>query len=283
MEARAQRKTVMATPKQLLDEGKLQAAIEALTGEVKANPTDIQRRTFLFELLCFAGDYDRAERQLDVVGHQSASAEIGVQVYRDNLKAERARARLLSDGLQPHFLTEPPAYVDLLLEGINRLREQHVSEARAALDRAEEERPALTGRLNGRPFFDFRDYNDILGAVVELFIKDHYTWLPLEQVRRIEINAPRQLRDLLWASARVETADGIIGEVFLPTIYPGSSDHPNDQVKLGRMTDWTALSEELCLGSGLRLYLMGEEEKAILEVRAIEFDGPPREAGQLSS
>ena len=94
----------MATAKELLDAGELSAAIEELTIEVKANPTDIWRRTFLFELLCFAGELDRAERQIDVVGVQSAQAEVGVQVYRNLLKAERARSRLLSDGLQPHFI-----------------------------------------------------------------------------------------------------------------------------------------------------------------------------------
>src|ERR671917_695311 len=103
--------------------GKLDEAIQALGTSLRDNPTDMQKRTFLFELLCFAGEYDRAERQLDVVGHQSAKSEIGVLVYRNNLKAERDRRRLFSDGLQPHFLIEPPSYVDLHLSAINRLRE----------------------------------------------------------------------------------------------------------------------------------------------------------------
>ena len=70
------------TAEELLKAGHLSAAVEQLNQEVRSRPTDIQRRTFLFELLCFAGDYQRAERQLDVLGHQSATAEIGVQVYR---------------------------------------------------------------------------------------------------------------------------------------------------------------------------------------------------------
>src|SRR5438105_2775459 len=92
---------VMKTAKELLAAGELRAAIEELTREVKSNPADTSRRTFLFELLCFAGEWDRAERQLDVIGHQSVQAEVGVQAYRNNLKAERDRRRLFSDGLQP--------------------------------------------------------------------------------------------------------------------------------------------------------------------------------------
>ena len=262
----------MATAKELFDAGELGAAIEELTREVKANPGDLWRRTFLFELLCFAGEFDRAERQLDVVGHQSAQAEVGVQVYRNLLKAERARARLFSDGLQPHFLAEPPAYVDLHLAAINRVREGNIAKARQLLDQAEEERPALKGKLNGQPFPDFRDYNDVVGPVLELMVQDKYTWLPLEQATYIEIPPPQQLRDLMWASVRVETTDGTIGEVFLPMLYANSSQHPNDQVKLGRMTDWKNLGEIIYFAFGLRLFLVGDEEKAILEVKTIEFD-----------
>ncbi|HKP87049.1 MAG TPA: type VI secretion system accessory protein TagJ [Blastocatellia bacterium] len=268
----------MTTAKELLDAGELQATIDELTNRVKANPTDTQQRVFLFELLLFAGDWDRAERQVDVIAHQSMEAGLGVQVYRDNIKAERARGKLLSGGLRPHFINDPPAYVDLHLDAINRLREGNLSETRETLDRAEEERPAFAGTLNGQPFSDFRDYNDLVGPVLELIVKDQYTWLPIEQIRRIEIAAPKNLRDLVWASARVETVDGTNGDVYIPCLYEGSSTHRNDQVKLGRMTDWMDVGEGLYLGSGLRLFLVDGEDKALLEVREIEFDHPAAES-----
>ena len=120
------------TAKELLDAGKLSAAIEQLNKEVKARPADGRLRIFLFELLCFAGDYQRADRQLEVIGHQSTSAEIGVQAYRQLMEAEKARQRLLSDGLQPNFLFPPPPYARLHLEAINRLRENRPTEARVS-------------------------------------------------------------------------------------------------------------------------------------------------------
>src|SRR5437016_9037397 len=92
----------------LLNAGELLAAIEQLNREVRSSPTDVQRRTFLFELLCFAGEYQRAERQLDVLGRQSAAADIGAQVYRSLMAAEQARRRLFSEGLSPDFLFPPP-------------------------------------------------------------------------------------------------------------------------------------------------------------------------------
>ncbi|MEO8340702.1 MAG: tetratricopeptide repeat protein, partial [Nitrospirota bacterium] len=93
--------------KELLEANQLSAAIEALTQDVKKQPTDTHLRTFLFEVLCFAGEYERAERQLDVIGHQNESAGIGVEVYRQLLRADKSRQRWFAEGLRPTFLLEP--------------------------------------------------------------------------------------------------------------------------------------------------------------------------------
>lgn len=261
----------MATARELLDAGDLHGAIEQLTSEIKVNPTDVRRRIFLFELLAFAGELDRAEKQLDVIGHQDVRAEIGVATYRNCLKAERDRRRLFTDGLQPHFLLEPPAYVDLHLAAINRLREGNYDEARALLDQAEEERPALEGAFNGREFGDLRDADDVLAPVLELIIKEQYTWLPYEQVVSIEIEQPKQLRDLLYTPAKVEAVNGSQGEVLLFALYAESYAHESDQVRLGRMTDWTQLGGEMARGVGQHLLFVGEDDHALLEARRIEI------------
>jgi len=262
----------MQEAKALFEAGKLDAAIESLLSEVKANPTDISRRTFLFELCCFAGQWDRADKQLDVIGMQDAKAAVGVLAYRSNTQAERDRHRLFKDGLAPHFLIEPPPYIDLLLDAVNRLREGNIDEARAKLDELEEVRPAFSGKLNGEPFSDFRDYNDLTGPILELIVKGQYTWLPLEQVSSIDISQPKTLRDLIWAPARIEAKDGTVGEVFIPALYVGSHEHKDDQVRLGHATDWNQVSEELYTGAGLRLFWIDGEDKPLFQIKQIEFD-----------
>src|ERR1044072_7805743 len=170
----------MSQAKALFDAGKLDEAIAELVSDVKANPSDVNNRTFLFDLSCFAGDWTRAERQLDLIGHQSAQAELGVMIYRANIKAEQERRRLFTEGVAPHFLRDPPAHVDLYVEAINQMRQGNLAEARVLLDRAEEERPALTGKCNGKDFSDFRDYDDLVAPVLEVIVKDKYVWLPFE-------------------------------------------------------------------------------------------------------
>ena len=258
--------------KELLDAGHLSAAIEQLNQEVRAHPADSRLRTFLFELLCFAGDYERAERQLDVIGHQSAPAEVGVQVYRNILTAERNRRRLFSDGLLPDFLFEPAAYTPLHLEAISRLRDRQPAEANALLEQSAGVRLPRKGRLESQRFEDFRDADDQLGPFLEVIVNSSYVWLPFEQISHLAISAPKRLRDLLWIPAMLESHLGAVGEVFLPVLYAGSSDHDDDQVKLGRMTDWKTMRGGLVLGVGQRLFLIDGEEKPMLEVREVAFD-----------
>jgi type VI secretion system protein ImpE len=258
--------------KALYDSGDLSAAVEEITREVKANPADTSRRVFLFELLCFAGEWERAGRQLDVIGHQGVvGTEIGAQVYRNCLRAELDRARLLRDGLQPHFLAEPPPYVDAHLAAFGRLRAGDPAGARAMLDRAEEERPGLSGSLDGKLFRDFRDYDDFFAPVMEVIVHDKYTWVPYEQIRSVRFEPPAQLRDLVWATADIETTGQEL-RALVPVLYAGSGAHPDDLVRLGRATDWRELGPELYAGAGLRVYAADGEEVPALEVRTLEFD-----------
>lgn len=251
--------------------GKLQQAIDAQTAEVKSVPGDPGKRTFLFELLCFAGELDRAEKQLAMVAQGGNQAEWAVQVYNNILAAERSRRRLFSDGQKPEFLREPPEYAHYHLEAINRLREDRPAEASEWLRKSAEMRPRLQGECNGRPFQEFRDSDDVLAPFLEIIILRDYAWLALEQLQELEVSAPQRARDLIWAPARLVLADGTQQRGYLPVLYPNTHDHPDEQVKLGRMTDWRAAEGGPTLGVGQRVFLAGDEEVAILEARHVVF------------
>jgi type VI secretion system protein ImpE len=261
----------MTNARELLAAGKLREATDTLIGEVKANATDTSKRTFLFELSCFAGDWDRAERQLDVIGLQDVQAALGVSVYRANVKAERERSRVFAEGIEPHFLSDPPAYVDLYLAAIKQVKNGDHAAARAALSQAEEDRPAVAGKLGDQSFEDLRDYDDFVGGILELIVKDQYVWLPFEQIKRLEIRPPSQLRDFLWASVLVETWDSTVGELYVPSLYAGTNEHADDNVKLGRVTDWKQIGDDLFRSFGLRLFAIDQTEKSLFEVGVLEF------------
>src|SRR5271169_6295141 len=116
---------------ELFQAGKLDEAVQALGAELRENPADAKRRTFLFELLCFAGEYQRAEKQLDVLASDGRAAEMGALLYHAALHAERIRQTIFEKKDYP--LTEP-----------------------------ESDEP-LSGTLNGKPFEFFSDSDPRLG------------------------------------------------------------------------------------------------------------------------
>lgn len=255
---------------ELYKAGQLQAAIAAQTQEVKDHPADQSRRLFLFELLAFAGNLDRCRKQLDVLKYDQLELESAAQSYRKLIESEEQRRRLFTQGLKPQFLTDPPEHVNLRLAAVNHLRQHQLKEAAEVLERAAASAPALHGQLNGQPFDHLRDCDDLFGPVLEMMAHGNYFWVPLEQVESLVMKPPRFPRDLLWVPARLETPASA-GDVFLPALYPGSHEHPDDAVKLGRQTEWKNTEGGPVLGVGLRQFLAGDADVSLLEWRELKI------------
>ncbi len=232
------------TAQELFRAGQLQESIQTLSSQLRDDPEDRQSRTFLFELLCFAGDYSRAEKHLALLSAISPEAEIGALLYRSALSAERKRRAFF----QAKQYDGPP------ILGFR------------------------TGKLNGDPFTTIEDIDPRIGPRLEVFIAGEYVWLPFANVGSVKMEPPRYLRDLLWSSATITGGPALkgqdFGEVLLPILYPFSSQHQRDAVKLGRETDWVLAAEEpVEIPYGRKLLVLdGNRSISILEVRSIEFD-----------
>lgn len=258
-------------PKQLFEAGELSKAIEAMTALVKAQPADAARRTFLFELLSFAGEWDRARKQLDVISHQSSQAEWAVSVYNHLIDAEQARRKFFEQGKPPEFLLDIPDHIQRHLEAAAHLAAGRASEASAALAAAAETTPAVSGTVNGRPFAEMRDCDDLLAPVLELIIVHDYVWVPLSQLRSLEIAPPERPRDLLWTPVRIALADGVQRSGYLPSTYFASAQQADEALKLGHATDWRVVDGAPVQGLGQHQFLFDETELGLLEIRKLEI------------
>jgi type VI secretion system protein ImpE len=248
--------------------GRLRDAIDAQVQEVRSNPADQGKRLFLFELLAFAGELDRARRQIDAIKYDEAERDAAITTYRLLLDSEEKRRRLFREGLAPRHLAESPEHVRHRLEAVNLLRAGQRTQAKEVLARANEACPAVAGQLNGKAVAALRDCDDLLGTVLEVFVRGEYFWIPLEQIDGVAMTGPRSPRDLLWAPARLEMA-GSTGEVFLPALYHGSHEHADDPIKLGRATEWESDADGPVLGVGLRTFLADEDAVTLLEWREL--------------
>ena len=231
---------------ELLRTGQLDEAIESLGAELRGNPADVQRRIFLFELLCFAGEHDRAEKQLGALAGGSRDAQLGALLYQGALHAERTRQAMFLDRTYPTGGPAPP--------------------------------PA-SGTLNGRPFQALVDADPRIGARLEVFAAGQYLWIPFPHLASVRMSAPRRLRDLLWAPAVVRTGPEFrgfeLGEVLLPALAPLSWQHPDDAVRLGRLTEWMAFEDSTEAPMGQKLLLVDGAEVPILELRELDITPVP--------
>jgi type VI secretion system protein ImpE len=208
---------------------------------VRNNPLDLRRRTFLFELLCFAGDYDRAEKHLSILADSSQAAGMGALLYRSALQAERTRQQMFAARTFP----------------MSRKISRHPW--------------SRTGEFGE----SFSDADPRIGGALEVFVAGGYTWIDLEHIAKIEIPKPKRLRDLLWTPAIVTTTPEYkameLGEVLIPVISPLSWQQDDDEVRLGRSTIWVEDDTYGDIPLGQKLFVLDGQEIPILELGTTEF------------
>ncbi|PWC37554.1 type VI secretion system accessory protein TagJ [Azospirillum sp. TSO35-2] len=262
------------TAAQLFQAGRLDEAITTLNGEIRKNPTDHDRRVFLAELLCFAGNLERADLQLDTLGTQEPQIAVTMALFRQLVRADQARRQLFADGRVPEFIDLPPDHLRLHLEALVALRAGDGAGAVATLARAEELRPPVSGTHDGTAFDDFRDLDDVTGGFFEVYTSTgKYFWIATETVESVEFRAPQRPRDLLWRPAHMVVRGGPDGEVYLPTLYGGAPADADAALKLGRATEWSDAADAPVRGIGQRCFLVGEESVPILQLGTLEFTG----------
>ena len=223
---------------ELLAAGRLKESIDAAVAELRNNPINTQLRTLLFELLCFAGEWDRAEKHLAMLSDSDRDHRIGALLYLAAIQAERTRHEMF---LKNELPTDTGASA------------------------------ATNAIVNGVECAALEDVDERLGARLEVFAGGSYMWIPFTQIASISIPPPVRLRDLLWAPAVVNTTSefrgGKLGEVLLPVLYPFTWQQPSDEVRLGRMTSFS----DTGIPYGQRLLAAGDHEFALLEIRSLEI------------
>jgi type VI secretion system protein ImpE len=260
---------------ELFRAGELDGAIEAATSRVRKSPLDQDARYQLFIFLCYAGELERADKQLAVLAEQDERAGSGSLVYHALLSAEVERRQVYEGDGRPTLPPDAPEFARLRVEAIERLRAGDLDGATAKTDEAIDATPRCPGKLNGEAFTDLRDYDDVLGSVIEIFAGGRYIWMPLTGIKRLDFEEPRTALDTLWRPARIEGTDGVTADVHLPALYAPSYAADHDAIRLGRLTDWRERGD-LYTGVGQHLFLSirgGERfETSLMDFRHLEID-----------
>jgi len=250
----------------LYSAGQLGEAVTAAFTVVKGKPADVGARLFLAELLCFQGDWERAEKQLDTAAKQSQDDGFFALLIRQLIRGEILREQVFTEGRPPQLVGELPPDAKMQLEICTELRNQQ--DTSQLVEAAQKARQAIAGKCNDQHFEDIRDLDDRMAGILEVITATgKYYWVPWKSVRTLELSKPERPADLIWRKASIDVENGPEGDVFIPVRYPcPNAAGWDDQLRLGRATTWVGEGAGAVIGLGQKMILVGDETKSSLEI-----------------
>ncbi|WP_165794794.1 type VI secretion system accessory protein TagJ [Marinobacter fuscus] len=253
--------------KQHLVSGSLDKAINDAGQQVRSRPGDAEARASLIELLCVAGDLERADEMLGALARHHPDWLAGAANLRQLMRAQQARAAFHQGQLAEDVVAGEGDDLQALLALMLARAEGDLDAAEAAAQSLEEHREKASFRL-GDVEGDIRDCDDSLCGFIEALGTDgkFYLWR-WSEIEAIDFHPPGSPVELAWRRADVELTSGQQGEVFVPLIYQAST---TDQEKLGRVTDWQEHSAGLVTGVGLKQFLVGDDVVGLESVSRVE-------------
>ncbi len=259
-------------------------ALERLKQEVRKAPRDVRLRIFLFQLFAMFAEWDRALNQLTVVEELDTLALPMVQTYRATIRCEILRERVFAGLRSPTVMGDPGPWISLLIEANRVLATGAFAQAAELRDAAFETAPTSEGRISWqvadaekpieKQFTWIADADPRLGPVTEAIFDGKYYWVPFERLKRVDIEAPVDLRDQIWMPAQFTWSSGGETVGFIPTRYPGSAQASPDLAS-ARRTEWRE-EGDWHLGLGQRILATDEDEMALMDVRRIEITAQPQ-------
>ena len=258
-------------PQELINQGKLAAALAALQDLVRKDAANVKYRIFLFQLLTVMGQWKRALTQLNVAGELDAATLPMVQTYREAIQCEALRTEIFAGARAPLIFGEPQAWLALLLEALKLDATAHMESAANARAQAFDEAPTNGGSIDGVRFEWIADADQRLGPVLETIVNGRYFWIPMQRISRIELDAPVDLRDAVWMPASFTWTNGAQTVGLIPTRYNGTVSSTEEALLMARRTEWAASGH----GLGQRMLVTDVGEYALMDVRVIEFDAQP--------
>lgn len=268
-----------------IKEGNLEAALQELQEAVRNNPAKPEYRTFLFQLLCVMGNWDRALTQLNVVADLDPAALLMAQTYRELLLCEAFRAEVFQGKRAPLLFGEPNAWLGDLLQALSPATDGRGSEAHEIVMKALDQASARSGKIDGQPFEWLSDADMRLGPVFEIILNGKYYWVPADNVAEISFSEPEDLRDLVWLPVQIRWVNEGNSIGFMPARYPGASTLDDAGNALARKTEWIDIGGDFHTGAGQRMFTSDSGDFSLLQSRNIVFDeaDTPVDAAEESS
>jgi type VI secretion system protein ImpE len=264
-----------------LKSGDPAAALGQLQEQVRARPEDPKLRIFLFQLLCVVGKWERALNQLNVAAGLDPAALAMAQTYGDAVRCEAIRGDVFAGRKSPMIFGQPDQWLALLIESLLAAGNGEPERSQQLRASAFDEAPATAGTIDARPFSWIADADSRIGPALEAVINGRYYWVPFARLLKIDIEAPADLRDMVWMPAHLQFANGGESVALIPTRYPGSESSSDGLIVLARKTVWEEFAPDAHRGLGQRVITTDVDDIPLMDVRSIvltpgdDDDAPP--------
>jgi type VI secretion system protein ImpE len=244
-------------------------ALAHLQEQVRAQPADGKLRVFLFQLLCVLGQWERALSQLNVASTLDPAALAMAQMYGDAVRCEPVRREVFEGRKSPMIFGQPDEWLALLIESLLLAGQNRTEESNDLRARAFDAAPTTAGDMDGRPFEWIADADSRLGPVLEAVINGRYYWVPFARLTKVDLEAPEDLRDVVWMPAHLEFENGGESLALIPTRYAGSEAAADMALAMARKTLWSETAADVHVGLGQRILTTGAEDVPLMDIRKI--------------
>jgi type VI secretion system protein ImpE len=258
--------------------------LRELQSRVKRDASSAKLRIHLFQLLCVMGQWQRALGQLQVSAQLDALALPMAQMYREAIKCEMYRTEVFSGKRTPQVMGNPPSWIGFLIEALRLNALGDVDGAKKMRVRAMDLAEPAACSVDDVKCEWLMDGDARLGPVCEVFANGQYYWVPFESCASIKIDAPEDLRDLVWSPAELMLPNAGRVPALIPSRYPEtvfSTDVNADLLMQSRLTEWLDQGSDEWFGLGQRVWMSDVGEHAILDTRNIVMDNSGSSSANL--
>ena len=253
-----------------LRSGEVQQALDLLKTDVRRAPRDARLRTFLFQMFCITGEWDRALTQLGVCGELDPASDAMVRTYQVAIRCEVLRAKVFAGQRTPTVLGDPGPWLPLLIEATRLLGAGQAEKAATLRDAAFDAAPPLPATVDGTAAEWIADADPRLGPTIEAIVDGKYVWVPYNRIRSIQLDPPADLRDQVWMPAQFTWTNDGTAVGFIPTRYPQTTDSTDGALLLARRTEFQD-SDHWSIPIGQRMIVSDTAETALMDLRRLDL------------
>lgn len=267
----------METLQHRLANASLSEALADVTRQIQASPASADLRAAFVQLLCLAGNWSRAQTQLQSWLALSPQAQPTVNLLQQAIAGELQRDAVLRGEAQPVLPGSAWHWCDTLLAALQAEAEGDAacgSALRAeALELAAANPGSATQQDQPSAFSWLMDGDSRFGPVCEVISQGRYYWIPFAAIREMQFQAPASVTDLVWRHTRVQLIDGSEQVCQIPARYPLLAGAEERFLRAGA-TEWQPLGDDpdQFIGQGQKMWLTDSAEFSLLSLQQVLFD-----------